>query len=334
MIKTSFRKIIVDIARKQPVSFGTIIRFSLIVVFLSLRSASDAHGSSSEANLSKPVIQIKLEPYVAHLLQNEPFIIRTILRNVSDHSIRIPGTLDPSDEVQTYEIDDEDKKRVGFDPRVLKHLSYPPDYQGILLKPGSTYTIWTDLTWTTLDRELIDKPQRFTVKAYYKWEDQVALSITKTTAESPVITITVEPPKGVDLNAFERLNEVPELTLANLQLREKHYRTVMALYPESRYAKYAHVNLAGTLSSIALFPIESSKFIVAAKEWNNVSTQHKHFGFTDYAREREAWCLYQGDKKEEALKKYHQLLLDPAFPDSRKWSIGFIIRDMIEKNIK
>jgi tetratricopeptide (TPR) repeat protein len=145
--------------------------------------------------------------------------------------------------------------------------------------------------------------------------------------ESPEVTVTIEPPKGNDLLAYQILATDPTPKVETRLVSKAIYEQVLKLYPKSRYAKYAQIRLAEIFEAMGNFDI-------AAHEFRKAVEKYPYFGYTDYAKEQEGQVYRQARRYPEALERFTNLLNDPQLPDSRKYHIratmGYIRRKQRE----
>lgn len=176
----------------------------------------------------------------------EPLVVVVKLTNRGSSALRVPDGLDNFGKgAIDLDIRDAQGQRVGYDPFASPgFMAYSEDYQGQEIPVDGSLTVWLDLRLQGPSTPVWTQPGTYTLRARYHWAHPQVRAVPHLTAGSQPVTVRVVEASGRDLAAYTLFRQAPPPRERNAHEVKTHYRRVMARYPGSRWARYAHLRLA------------------------------------------------------------------------------------------
>jgi hypothetical protein len=262
-------------------------------------------------------------------LVGEPFSLSLIAENAGTASVRVPNSIsDMGSGLVTITIRDDKGNRSGYDPYVVADIHYSPKASGIVIPPRSKHTVWLDLTVQGEGVPVWAKPGTYTVEASYAWKRPEVPLITEISVASPPVEVKVVSPTGREAKAYAMMLEAPSSSRS--AAAAAHYRKVMAQYPGTRWARWAHLRLAERLA-YGLSEQQGGGMVAAVREYRRIVASYPGFPFVDWARYCVATGLESAGQLREAQEEQERLLKRAGFPDSLKAMAQAHLRDISRK---
>ncbi len=302
---------------------GFLRPFGLILAALVLPAASQEVAPDTSS------LRITLHPYETAYLQDEPIYLKATFTNLSHDSARIPAQLFEitGNDIFYFEILNEKGDKVGGTRLGFLDLRPVPWDTSRELKPRKTYSFRLFLNPSTGFGLTWGQPGVYTVKAHYESGKAASSYVTALSANAEPRTLMIRNPDGSEIQPHLLYKVIADVNTPNLQIRKEACKALLRQYPNSRYAKYALLQLAG-IEEYEKRPYPPENYKTALQLYKKATDRYQPFGGTADAIRAISWLFIKTDRFDEAERYLERAQKSPALLDGDRMELEGYLQDL------